>query len=228
MLRRGRAAWMTSHKQPSFFIWNTVASSSVVHLVHLARLVFGFSSAWCTLQLAAASWRVETFAGASLLEQISNALDQLESESVLRSMAVWTQDCTSHHPGSCCVWRSLGRTIPDTQRLVSPLLPQRDSEKFVRHGVARHWWRSTNIRHQPGAARRQSQVWRLMAPQGGEAVRAGALRCACGRWLGPRQALRVAFVALQVVVLIPSIAGAVTVICVHGMGLRSCCPGSER
>lgn len=60
-----------------------------------------------------------------------------------------------------------------------------------------------------------------MAPQGREAVRAGALRCACGRWLGPRQALRVAFVALQVVVLIPSIVVAVTVIGVHGMGFAA-------
>ncbi|PVH67636.1 hypothetical protein DL98DRAFT_279358 [Cadophora sp. DSE1049] len=55
MLRRERAAWMTSHEQPSFFIWCSVASSSVVHLVHLARLFLGFNGAWCTLECAPAS-----------------------------------------------------------------------------------------------------------------------------------------------------------------------------
>jgi hypothetical protein len=79
--------WMTSHEQPSFFIRSSVASSSVVHLVHLARPLLGFNGAWCTLELAAASGWVGTFAGVSLLEQMSNAL---VSESVLKSMAVWT------------------------------------------------------------------------------------------------------------------------------------------
>jgi hypothetical protein len=79
-----------------------------------------------------------------------------------------------------------------------PLLPQTDSEKFAKH-VGGSYQRSTNIHDQFGAARRQSQVWRWTVPQGAQAVRGRALGYACGRWLELWQALRVAFVALQIV-----------------------------
>lgn len=56
-----------------------------------------------------------------------------------------------------------------------------------------------------------------MAPQGSKAVRAGALRCDCGRWLEPRQAQRVSFVALQVAGPHPQYPGVVIVLGVHGI-----------
>jgi hypothetical protein len=83
--------------------------------------------------------------------------------------------------------------------MVQPLLPQMDSGKLAGY----HRRKSTDIRLQPGAARRQSQVWRSKATRGGGRR----------RW---RKALRVSFVAWQVVD--PRIAGVIIVV---GIVLRS-------
>jgi hypothetical protein len=90
---------MTSHEQPSFFIWSSVASSSVVHLVHLACPFLGFNGAWCTLEWAPVSWWVGTFAGASLLEQMSNALGSIGKWKCSEIDGGWA-------PTSCSINRS--------------------------------------------------------------------------------------------------------------------------
>jgi hypothetical protein len=65
-----KVAWMYYHEQPSFFIWSSVVSSFVVHRT---RFFWGCNDVCRILDYVAASWQTGGFAGASPLEQMSNA-----------------------------------------------------------------------------------------------------------------------------------------------------------
>jgi hypothetical protein len=59
-LRPRKATAISSHKQPSFHILNSVASS---FNVHLTRLFLGYNGTWCILECVTTSWLMSNVLG---------------------------------------------------------------------------------------------------------------------------------------------------------------------